>query len=68
MPAFKDLVLRSIASCTNNEQLKVAWTATKLFHTMFEDIVPPLQLYGHTRELQDTYFRKENSLTLLQVY
>ena len=67
LPAWKGLILRSIASCTNKDQLSVAFEFIDLFKTRYTDILPPLEFYGHAKELHDAWFRRECSLNLHQV-
>lgn len=68
LPAWKALILRCIASCTNKKQLAVAWDFIELFQTRYSTIVTQLELYAHTRDLQSAFFKQESALTLHQVY
>lgn len=67
LPAWKQLILRSISSCTNRDQLSVAWEFIELFKSRYADILPPLEMYGHSRELDTAYFKQESHITLHQV-
>jgi hypothetical protein len=63
LPAFKSLVLRSIASCYTTEQLEVAWEFIQLFQMRYTDCVDALELCKHYEDLQKAYLDKVSELS-----
>ncbi len=62
LPAYKDLIVRSINSCITPDQLNVCYDFILLFNLQFKGWIKQTEFRPHLEELYDAYNKQAEIL------